>query len=116
MKYIIILLLSIFLSSHSLLYAQMQFRSTTPNTISTLIPGYSQISFVAIKTISFTPPEAPPSSTPVDGDTTTEQNGPFDFAEPLSVNLMMSEGNVTTTNIGLVWTLKLVINLSLIHI
>ena len=110
MKYIIILLLSIFLSSHSLLYAQMQFRSTTPNTISTLIPGYSQISFVAIKTISFTPPEAPPSSTPVDGDTTTEQNGPFDFAEPLSVNLMMSEGNVTTTNIGLVWTLKLVIN------
>lgn len=81
--------------------------ATTPTAISNQIPGYSQVSTIATKTYSYTPstPTTPP--TPVDEDSTTEDDKLYRYADNITVNISMSDGNITNTSIGKVWTLRI---------
>jgi hypothetical protein len=97
----------IFLGLSLLSNAQIITQTTSPSTIGTIIPGYSQVASYNTQTINYTPstPVNPP--TPVDEDTTTEDIKVWDYANPLSVNISMANGNVTNTSIGKVWTLRI---------
>jgi hypothetical protein len=81
--------------------------ATSPTAIPGQIPGYSQVSTIATKTYSYTPstPTTPP--TPVDDDTTTEDGKLYRYADNIPVNIIMSDGNVTSTSVGKVWTLRI---------
>src|SRR5258705_12628622 len=86
--------------------AQILREQTSPQTIASQIPGFSEISSINTLTISYTPPTPPSPPTPIDEDTTTEGNGPYDFGTILPVNISLADGNFTTTSIGKVWTLR----------
>jgi hypothetical protein len=90
-----------------LLKAQVITQATTPSTIGSIIPGYSQVTSYNTKTISYTRSTPDPTPTPVDGDTTTEYIKKYDYANPLSVSISMSDGNITSTSVGKVWTLRI---------
>ncbi len=82
-------------------------QTTTAATIGTIVPGYSQVSTYNTKTISYTPSTPDIPTTPVDDDTTTEDIKKWDYANPLSVNINMNDGNTTNTSAGKVWTLRI---------
>ncbi len=87
--------------------AQILTQSTTPTTIGTIVPGYSGITTINTKTYSYTPtiPAVPP--TPVDDDTTTEDDKLYDFGDVLPNTISTSDGNITNTSVGLVWTVRI---------
>ncbi len=87
--------------------AQIIREQTTPQTIGSQIPGYSQISSINTVIVSYTPPTPLPQPTPIDGDTTTEGNGIYDYGSVIPVNFNLSNGNFTTTSAGKVWTLRI---------
>lgn len=87
--------------------AQILRQQTTPQTIASVIPGYSQVSTINTVTVSYSPPTPPSQPTPVDGDTTTEGNGVYEFGSVLPVNFSITDGNFTTTSVGKVWTLRI---------
>ena len=53
--------------------AQIIREQTTPQTIGSQIPGYSQVSSINTVTVSYTPPTPLSQPTPIDGDTTSFQ-------------------------------------------
>ncbi len=87
--------------------AQIIREQTTPQTIGSQIPGYSQVSSINTITVSYTPPTPLSQPTPIDGDTTTEGNGVYDFGSVIPVSFTLSNGNFTTTSVGKVWTLRI---------
>lgn len=87
--------------------AQIIREQTTPQTIGSLIPGYSQVSSINTVTVSYTPPTPLSQPTPIDGDTTTEGNGVYDFGSVIPVSFTVSNGNFTTTSAGKIWTLRI---------
>lgn len=81
--------------------------STSPGAIQTQIPGYSQITTINTKTYSYTPSIPPVPPTPIDEDSTTEDNKLYRYADNMTVNITTSDGNVTSTSLGKVWTLRI---------
>lgn len=87
--------------------AQIKRIATTPTAIVSQIPGYSQVTTIATKTYSYTRsiPVTPP--TPIDDDSTTEDSKLYRYADNLPVSISIADGNITSTSIGKVWTLRL---------
>ena len=88
-------------------YSQVTKRFTTPQDLPNLIPGYSQVSSINMETLSFSYTLQPPPPDPIDGDTTTEDNGPLKYGEVVPVNFLLANGNFTQTTEGKVWTLSI---------
>lgn len=86
--------------------AQILREQTTPKTIGNIIPGYAQVTIINTVSVAFTPPAPLTQPTPIDGDTTTEGNGVYDFGAVISVSINLSSGNFTNTSVGKVWTLR----------
>jgi hypothetical protein len=101
------ILLLMMLFSFSLAKAQMKRIATSPTAITTQIPGYSQVSTITTKTYSYTPSTPPTPPTPIDEDSTTEDGHLYRYADLMSVSINMADGNITSTTIGKVWTLRI---------
>ncbi|MGH2643274.1 MAG: trypsin-like peptidase domain-containing protein, partial [Chitinophagaceae bacterium] len=86
---------------------QVVTQSITAADLPNLIPGYSEISTINTKSITYNPTAPPSDPTPIDGDTTTERNDVYDYADPASMLVQMSDGNITNTSKGKVWTIQL---------
>lgn len=88
-------------------HGQIVTQSITSADLTNLIPGYSEVSTINAKSVSYSPalPQADPI--PIDGDTTTERNDVYDYADPVAVSIQMSDGNITNTSQGKVWTMLL---------
>jgi len=105
MKKLIFLLLA---SAFTLvLKAQILTQATTPQNIGNYIPGYSQVSAVNTVSFSYTPDTAVAAKTPVDGDTTTEDNGVYNYGTILASSIPLTSGNYTSTTSGKVWTVRI---------
>jgi hypothetical protein len=89
--------------------AQMQILATSPSTIGSSIPGYSGVTTISTVTLNYTPSTPPAEKTPIDEDSTTEDPLLYDYADLLTVNYTMSNGNITTTSAGKVWTLRIAV-------
>jgi hypothetical protein len=89
------------------LNAQIIRRQTSPQSIANDIPAFSEVSSINSVNISYTPETPPSYPDPVDGDTTTENDDIYHYASPLPVNISLSDGNITSTSLGKVWTLRL---------
>lgn len=87
--------------------AQILRVTTSPSTISSQIPGYNQVTTINTKTYSYTPSTPPTSPTPIDEDSTTEDDKLYRYADNISVNISTSDGNITSTSVGKVWTLRI---------
>lgn len=74
--------------------------STSPFVIATQIPGYSQVTEINTKTYNYTPSTPSTSPTPIDEDSTTEDDRIFDYGDILPVNISMADGNITSTSVG----------------
>ena len=81
--------------------------ATSPTAIAAQIPGYSQVSPITTKSFSYTPSVPAPYPTPIDGDSTTEDDRIFDYGNYIPVSLSIADGNLTTTSIGKVWSLRI---------
>jgi hypothetical protein len=80
--------------------------STTPSIIANQIPGYSQVTAINTKTYSYTPSTPVTPITPIDEDTTTESDQIYVYGDVISATISNSDGNVTSTSIGKVWTVR----------
>ena len=87
--------------------AQILRIATSSSVIPSQIPGYSQVSTISTKTYNYTPsvPQNPP--TPIDEDSTTEDDKIYDYADILPVTIATTDGNITSTSMGKVWTLRI---------
>lgn len=92
-----------------MLYSEGQIlkTSTSPSAIAAQIPGYSQVSTISTKTFSYIPSTPSIQPTPIDEDSTTEDDRIFDYGDILPVNISIADGNITSTSVGKVWTLRL---------
>ena len=81
--------------------------STSPSAIAAQIPGYSQVSTFNTKTYSYTPSIPSTQPTPIDEDSTTEDDRIFDYGDILPISITMADGNITSTSVGNVWTLRI---------
>lgn len=88
-------------------YAQVRRIETTPLQIAGQIPGYSEVSTINTKTISYTPSVPPTNPVPVDDDSTTEVLKVYRYADVIASPITIADGNVTSTTIGKIWTLKI---------
>lgn len=81
--------------------------ATSPSTISNQVPGYSQVTTINTKTYNYTPstPTTPP--TPIDEDSTTEDNKLYRYADKITVSITNTDGNITSTSVGKVWALRI---------
>ncbi len=83
-------LFTIFLISLSLFCkAQIITQVTTPSTISSIVPGYSQVNTYNTQTFSYTPTILPPPKDRIDEDTTTEVIKELQYADPLTANVII---------------------------
>ncbi len=99
-----ILLLPTFILCTTAAYTQVATRNVTPADLSALVPGYTEVTTINTRTIDYTPSVSDPEPTPIDEDTTTEGNGMFIYCDIIPFNISMSDGNITTTSVGQVWT------------
>jgi hypothetical protein len=81
--------------------------ATTPSAIASQIPGYSQVTTITTKTYSYTPSTQTTPPTPVDEDSTTEDSKLYRYADNIAVSITNSDGNITSTSVGKVWTLRI---------
>lgn len=95
------------LCTFSKLHAQITSTLTSPSGIVALIPAYSQVTTINTSTISYTPSTPDPDSNPIDDDSTTEEEKILNYGNLLTTNLNISNGNITSTTLGKVWTLKI---------
>ncbi|MDB5191996.1 MAG: hypothetical protein JWQ96_1559, partial [Segetibacter sp.] len=75
--------------------------------VSAMVPGYAEVTTINTRTINYTASVPDPEPTPVDEDTTTEGNGVFIYGDVIPASINMSDGNITPTSIGNVWTLRI---------
>lgn len=99
--------LLLFLSSFLFANSQILRISTSPSAIPDQIPGYSQVSTIATKNYSYIPSTPPTVPIPIDEDSTTEDDKLYRYADNIAVNVNMTDGNITTTSIGKVWSLRI---------
>ena len=92
--------------------AQVLRVATTPTAIASQVPGYNQVNTINVKTISYTPSTPATAPTPVDEDSTTEDIKVYDYADIITANITIANGNITSTSLGKVWTLKISIRLA----
>lgn len=88
------------------LKAQVLTQATTPQTIANYIPGYSQVTTVNTVSFSYTPTTPAAAPTPVDGDTTTEDNGVYNYGTIIPTSVPLTSGNYTNTTSSKVWTVR----------
>ena len=88
-------------------YPQILRIGTSSSGIAAQIPGYSEVSTITTKSYSYTPSVPAPYPTPIDGDSTTEDDRIFDYGNYIPVSLSIADGNLTTTSIGKVWSLRI---------
>jgi hypothetical protein len=100
-------LTSIFILLSFLLKAQILKIATSPTLITTQIPSYSQVNTINTKTYSYSPSIPTSQTITTDGDTLTEETKMFDYGDVIPVTISMADGNITTTSIGKVWTLRI---------
>ena len=81
--------------------------SITAQDLPNLVPGYNQVSSINQQSLNFTYDLPPAPPTPVDGDTTTEGNGPLKYGITIPTNFILANGNYTQTSSGIVWTLSI---------
>lgn len=105
MKKSIFLLLAI--ASTLVLKAQVLTQATTPQNIANYIPGYSQVTTVNTVSFPYTPTTPAAAKTPVDGDTTTEDNGVYNYGTIIPTSVPLTSGNYTNTTSGKVWTVRI---------
>lgn len=87
--------------------AQILRVATSSSAISSQIPGYSQVSTINTKSYSYTPSIPQSSPTPIDEDSTTEDNKLYNYGDNISVDINTADGNITATSEGKVWTLRI---------
>lgn len=87
--------------------------ATSPTVIATQIPGYSEVTSITTKTFSYTPSVIPPTPTPIDDDSTTENDRIYYYGDILPVSISVADGNLTTTSVGKIWTLRISISSAL---
>lgn len=87
--------------------AQILKIGTSTSAIATQIPGYSQVSTITTKTYNYTPSVPSTYPTPIDEDSTTEDDRIYDYGDYVPVSLSIADGNITTTSIGKVWSLRI---------
>ncbi|HXR85166.1 MAG TPA: trypsin-like peptidase domain-containing protein [Hanamia sp.] len=87
--------------------AQIKRIATSSSTIASQIPGYSEVTTITTKTYSYTPSIPVPPPTPIDDDSTTEDDKVYRYADILPVTISIADGNITSTTLGKVWTLRL---------
>lgn len=80
--------------------AQIITKATTASAIASQIPGYSQVTTFNTKTIAYTPSTVPTPPIPIDDDSTTEDQKIYRYADNVSTNITMADGNITSTTIG----------------
>lgn len=93
--------------------SQIKRMLTSPAVINNQIPGYSEVTNISSKKIAYTPSTPPQYPLPIDEDSTTEDTKLYRYADNLAVTINMSNGNITTTSLGKVWTLRIVIPMAL---
>ncbi|MCK9402756.1 MAG: hypothetical protein M0Q26_05100 [Chitinophagaceae bacterium] len=87
--------------------AQIITSATSSSTIAAQVPGYSEVSTINTKTYNYTPSVPPTPPTPIDEDSTTEDDKLYRYGDNLSVNITMADGNITNTSVGTVWTVRI---------
>lgn len=87
--------------------AQILRQQTSPQTIASEIPAFSEVTSINTVNVSYTPATPVSYPDPVDGDTTTENPDIYDYGSILPVNFSLSDGNFTSTSFGKVWTLRI---------
>src|SRR5438477_9188684 len=87
--------------------SQITENATTPQNLPNLIPGYNEVNTINQQSLSFTYTSPPTPPTPVDGDTTTEGNGPLKYGQVIPVSFSLTNGNYTQTSSGKVWALSI---------
>ena len=90
--------------------AQIVRIATSPSAIASQVPGYNEVSAVTTKSYQYTPSPAYTPPTPVDDDSTTEDSKIYPYADNIPVNIGISDGNITSTSVGKVWTLRISIS------
>lgn len=103
-KIIFLLLLSLFSYFSK---AQVLRITTSPTAIATQVPGYNEIVRINTKTFPYTPSTPFNSPTPVDEDSTTEDDKLYNYADVIPVSINITDGNITSTSFGKVWTLRI---------
>ena len=101
------LLISLCLALTVIAKAQYTVTTSSPSFIASRLPGFSQVSVYNTKTIAYTPSITPTPITPVDGDSTHEFDQVNNYGDELTTSISTSDGNVTTTSVGKVWTLRI---------
>ena len=74
--------------------------ATSPSAIVTQIPGYSQVSTISTKTYPYSPSTPSTQPTPIDEDSTTEDDRIYEYADILPVTITTTDGNITSTSVG----------------
>ena len=87
--------------------AQILRVATSTSAISSQIPGYSQVSAISTKSYNYTPSIPQSYPTPIDEDSTTEDDKLYNYGDNISANITTGDGNITTTSAGKVWTLRI---------
>jgi len=87
--------------------AQYIIQATTPTYLTSRVPAYAQVTSYNTVTINYTPTVPPPPVTPIDDDTTHMFDDVDNFGDVLTTAYSIANGNVTTTSLGKVWTLKI---------
>ena len=81
--------------------------STNPTLIATQIPGYSQVSVINTKTYPYSASNPSPNIIPIDEDSTTEDDRIYEYGDVIPVSITMADGNISTTTLGKVWSLRI---------
>lgn len=105
MKKITILFLLGFISYY--VKAQILRVATSPTSIASQIPAYNEVSTISTKTFSYIPSTPAVNPAPIDEDSTTENDKLYRYADNITVSINTSDGNITTTSGGKVWTVRI---------
>lgn len=87
--------------------AQILRVTTSPTAITSQIPAYNEVSTISTKTFSYIPSIPAVNPAPIDEDSTTEDDKLYRYADNITVSINTSDGNITTTSVGKVWTVRI---------
>ncbi len=86
---------------------QINEREITPVQLSEYIPGFNEVSTINSITVNVVFNVQTNDPSPVDGDSTTEGARALKYADFALTNIGISYGNITSTSLGKVWTLRI---------
>lgn len=73
---------------------RLQPAAAIKTSIATRIPGYSQTFSINTKTITYNPGSPPAYPTPVDNDTTTDDDRIYLFGDLVNTNISIADGTI----------------------